>query len=421
MPNVSPFKAYRYSDSVPLKRALCPPYDVISETQAQKLRQDSSNAIHVELPSGSDDKKYENARQVWKNWIENKTVSQDSAPAFYVYEQRFLAHGKRFSRKGFFCEVGVEKPGEGSILRHELTLSGPKQDRLNLLRTLKVNSSPIFGLFNDSKKNVTKILARVSKSKPRAHVEDGEKVVHKLWPCSNAKDIAVIRKTLKKTPIFIADGHHRYETSWNYRQETISRGDRSPWRTDLAPGHEREKWKSVLFFVCPMQDPGLVVFPTHRVLVQKITLEDIAKRLRSLDKAYKTTPLASSPLQSLKNLKSPSFIVTDGRTGFEVSPKSPASSKKNFPQKPPSYVRLSLVHLHSVLLPDMKKEDFIYTHDEKEAVQLALQKGTVAFLVPAATVRELYTIVKAGELMPQKSTYFYPKIITGMVFRSLEE
>lgn len=222
MSQIFPFRAFRYNSSLTeWPEVVCPPYDIISDSLAKRLRKIFSNAIHVELPEGLKAKNYGRAKKVWEEWRSKQIVQQDSTTAFYIYEQNFKLKGKKIiSRKGFFCALKLEKPGAGSVLRHELTLSKPKKDRFTLLKTIKINTSPIFGLFKDDKKQIQKILNRYSETKPWANFKDRENVQHKIWICSNPKEIQIIQRGIERADVLIADGHHRYETAWNYYQAT---------------------------------------------------------------------------------------------------------------------------------------------------------------------------------------------------------
>lgn len=407
MPKIYPFKAVRYHlSNAALKGAVCPPYDVIGEDQAKRLRSDARNAIHIELPEGEGDAKYGNARKIWDAWRSGGTVRQDAAPAFYVYEQKFTVNGKKLQRRGFFCELEVEEPGKGSVLRHELTIAGPKVDRFNLLRALHINTSPIFGLYKDAAKKSVAVLRAAVKKKPAADITDADSVSHKLWAVTDARAIRVLQELIAKNPVVIADGHHRYETAWNYKKEMEHSRLEGAGRT--------------LFFLCPMDDPGLVVFPTHRILVQPghaaLGLEDIKKRIFELSAIFtvKEGELRSKPGAGF------SFAVTDGKRAVNVFVRSKQALAKAFPGKAKAYQDLPLLHLHALVLPEMKKEDFIYVHEDQEAVKLAREKQKLAFLVPATPIKDMFAVVRAGEVMPQKSTYFYPKVITGILFRSLE-
>ena len=406
MPKIFPFRAYRYAlSSRDLSRAVCPPYDVIGKDQAETLRENPLNAIHIELPEDAVETKYGNARRIWDQWKKEGAVRRDEMPAFYLYEQIFTVRGKKFSRKGFFCELEVEKPGAGSVLRHELTLAGPKMDRLNLLKAMHLNTSPIFGLFDDPKGRVEKIL-RAAGDKPEVEFKDPEKVLHRMWRVTVTEKIQALTEALGKTPVLIADGHHRYETAWNFHQETN------------LPGSER-----TLFFVCPMDDPGLIIFPTHRILLKEASLGQALARVQSFGSIFKTVPLAFSASNtrafSAGSGRLP-FAVTDGKKAFAIHLKSLAALRKALPETPSPLLRLPLFQLHALLVPELQKEDFAYVYDGAEALAMARDRDRVAFLVPAASAQDLYQVVRAGALMPQKSTYFYPKIITGLVFRSFD-
>lgn len=418
MPGIFPFRAYRYSfPSSKMGKIVCPPYDIIDDSLAEKLRKSPYNAIHIELPAGSPEKKYKSARTIWYRWNKAGIVQQDVEPAFYVYEQVFAVNGRRISRRGFFCALKVENPVSGSVLRHELTISKPKEDRLNLLRALEVNTSSIFGLFDDPKKEVCKILNRFLKQKPLVECKDLDGVTHKIWQCVDLKEIKTIQRRLRETPVIIADGHHRYETAWNYCQE----------KKQKAKSKEAESLREALFFLCPMQSSGLVIFPTHRILQWKPaegkaksvkTLEEILYRLKNLSEVFEVRVISTSPLKLSHSKTSYSFIVSDGRKSAVVKVRSFKALKKFLPEHSADCLKLSLVQLHSLLLPEMKKEDFVYVYESEEAFRLAVKNHTIVFLVPPISVQELYDVVRAGNLMPQKSTYFYPKVITGLVFRS---
>ncbi len=379
-----------------MKRLVCPPYDVINDSLARQLRKNKQNAVHVELPQGTDDLKYARARKVWKKWTAGNVLRRDSQPAFYIYEQVFTSGNRNFSRRGFFCELKVEKPGAGSVLRHELTISGPKLDRLKLLRALRANTSPIFGLFADRRGNVRSILSGYSKKKETFRFVGPDKVLHRLWLCTDRRQCEVIMATMRREPVAIAYGHHRYETAWNYAQESVAVGARK-----------------ALFFLCPAGDKGLVVFPTHRIL-KAGTLSGLLDRAEKMKSVFTLREVTGPKLQWR------TFLLTDGKKFFKVAPRTSAALKSHMPGKPDVYRNLALAQVHSLLVPEKKKEDFIYSHDLRETLALARKIKTCAILVPPVSVDELYNVVRAGELMPQKSTYFIPKVTTGIVFRSLD-
>src|SRR3990167_7962108 len=197
MPKIYPFKAFRYSGtSKEVAQLVCPPYDVIGSSLEKNLRKIKNNAIQVELPQGTDLDKYENAKKIWQDWVKKMVVQQDQESSFYVYEQIFKKDGESASRKGFFCELEVEEPGKGSVLRHELTLSKPKEDRLNLLKTLHLNTSSIFGLFRDPGQTVDKVLKKYLRQKPLVQFTDFEKVTHQLWKCNDGAEVKKIQNVL---------------------------------------------------------------------------------------------------------------------------------------------------------------------------------------------------------------------------------
>ncbi|MBI3013016.1 MAG: DUF1015 family protein [Elusimicrobia bacterium] len=231
--------------------------------------------------------------------------------------------------------------------------------------------------------------------------------MHSLWTLTDTHALAQIQRNLKRIPVLIADGHHRYETSWNYSREF---------------GKESKGAQRMLFYLNPMEDPGLVIFPTHRVLRQNnnLNFDAIAARITQSDGIFSLSSVRAQKPAPPDPDKKECFVLTDGKKQAAVRIKSLSSVKRALESPSQESYKLPLVHLHSLLLPELKKEDFFYTHDLHEAVQRAKKKRTLAILVPPTSTQELYRVVSAGELMPQKSTYFYPKLITGILFRSLE-
>ncbi len=402
MPEISPFSAYRFNCSNnEIKNWICPPYDIIPAELEKKLQKKRVNAIRIELPKGSPETKYKNAAKIWQNWTKNGTVKEEESECFYLYEQTFSAHGKKFSRHGFFCALKLEIPGGKAVLRHELTLAKPKEDRMSLLNALNVNTSPIFGIFQDPKKIARNLFKLLTKKTPQVSFVDPEKIVHKMWTVSNSKVIEQLQKLIAKESVLIADGHHRYETAWSYSKDNPN----------------LEGARSALFFLSPVGDTGLVVYPTHRILLKEESLEGfLAKMDQSGCFEYKEVTNISSAIQSMSPFN---FIVSDGKKHILIHRSSLIKLKKLIPGKSIFSLQHPLVQIHSLLLPNYQKEDFIYVHEEEEALQLAKEKGKLTLIVPPTSIEHMYKIVQSGEVMPQKSTYFYPKIWSGLLFRSL--
>jgi uncharacterized protein (DUF1015 family) len=388
MADIRPFSAFRFdARRAPLKRVLCPPYDVIDAEMAATLRSDEVSAVHLELPAGEGEAKYAAAKERWDQWRDNGVLQRDTAPAFYVVEERFKVNGKAKARTGFLAALSV-KPEHGKfVLAHERTLAKPKEDRLKLLGAVKANISPIFGLLPDPTGVIRKALAKAKKGKPVASGAMPSGVAYKLWALNDPKATAAVSKAAAPRQILIADGHHRYEVSRAYYEQNPSSGA-----------------ETVLAYLCPEEDAGLVVLPTHRV----------SPALRG--KAGETAKLlpASSMAAMLKALaakKNPySFGLYSGGKYCVAEPKGKNGCKSG----------LCVEWLGGTLLKDVAPDQIKYSPDAAKSVALAEASGSDVAFVKPMKVKDIRKAVKAVGLLPPKSTYFFPKIATGLVFKSLE-
>lgn len=391
MADIRPFAGIRYVPSrAPLSRALCPPYDVIDAEQAARLRADALNAVHLELPAGEGEAKYENSARQWKAWQDQGVLARDAQPSFYVVEERFEAAGKKRARTGFLAALSVRPDNAKFVVPHERTLPKAKEDRLKLLGAVRANISPIFGIFPDGGGLVRRALAKAKKGKPAAQGTMPSGVAYKLWLLSDPKVCAAIAKSVAPKQVLIADGHHRYEVSRAFY-------DREP----------NEGNSTVLAYVCPEEDAGLLVFSTHRV-VDGVELAGETQRL------CRVTPAKSRDemLKKLAKARSPyAYGLFEGGAYSVAEPKSANGCKSG----------LCVEWIGSQLLGGISPEHIRYTPDADKAVLLAQEsgkRGSVVFVKPMV-VPQIRKAVKAVGLLPPKSTYFFPKIATGLVFKSL--
>lgn len=391
MADVRPFAGFRYDPKkVSLTKVLCPPYDVIDADQAARLRSEPLNAVHMELPAGEGAEKYAGAAAIWKRWRSSGVLTRDLIPSLYVVEERYSWDGKPYKRVGFLSALGVTDEAAADVVAHERTLAKPKEDRLNLLDAVGANVSPIFGLFPDPTGAVRKTLAKATKGKPVATGTTAGGVKYRLWQLADKKALETISKTLKSKKVLIADGHHRFEVS------------REHWRRGKVP--ERE---TVLAYLCPEEDKGLIVLPTHRVTAPD-NLEAFTQEHCKVVECRSRAEL----LKLLQRSKSPyayGLLTADGYRLAE--PKTPGGCKSG----------LCVEWLGAKLLSGVSPDEIKYSPDAKRAEQLAAERrGAVVFVKPME-VPMIRKAVKAVGLLPQKSTYFYPKIATGLVFKLLEE
>jgi uncharacterized protein (DUF1015 family) len=309
------------------------------------------------------------------------------------------------TRRGFFAALKLENPhsGKGAIKPHEKTLAKPKADRLSLLKAVKANISPIFGLFDDEKLFIVEMSKKIAtKKSPNATAIDKQGVFHRLWLVSDEDIIKSIKKFLESKKIFIADGHHRYETAWNYSQE----------RKEKDKDYSIDKdYNFVLTFLCPIEDPGISIWPTHRVIKEPIELEENIKRYFDIHPAKDFQRLSKKEVQPLLVFKDKKY-----RT---LTIKNESLLKKFMPDKCKAYRNLGVSILHYVLLPKTDAADFVYVKDDKEAAALAMKTKQIAIIVAPTPATSLKEICLKNEMMPQKSTYFYPKLASGIVIRTL--
>lgn len=358
---VRPFAGVRFA-SRDLTPSLCPPYDVIGPEQAERLRALPSNAIHLELPSS-----YESAASLWSEWVAAGRLKADATPRVYVCEERF--GGKK--RTGFLAALGT---GD-SILPHERTLSKHKEDRAKLLAAVRVSLSPIFGIFPDTGGSVRRALRRVVRGRPDA-AGKLEGTSYRLWASEDPELVSVVEKTLAKKRVLIADGHHRFEVTKSFGAETI------------------------MAYLCPEEDPGLVVLPTHRVIAQP-ALPAAAPR-----REVKTLAALLPRLAASRNPYA--FGLYEGGRFFLCEPR-PQGCRSG----------LCVEWLAEHLVAGLDPHDIRYTPEARKALEMARETGGCAVFVkpfPVAAIRK--AVAKVG-LLPQKSTYFFPKVATGLVFKPL--
>jgi len=382
--------------------------------------------LNKEMPQDAENNnRYTRAAQSLRDWQQEGILQQDSARSLYVCHQDFEVEGKRFTRKGFMARVRLEPFGSGRIYPHEETMSGPKADRLKLFRATAMNLSPIFGLFPDEAGEVAaKLDAAVGRSLPIQAV-DHLGAISKLWPVTNQQTISAISGLLGAKPIFIADGHHRYETALKYLEEKRAAGE----ATD--PDHPAN---FVLMMLVSMHDPGLVILPTHRLIsaiegLRADQLKSLLDRYFQLDVVGIGPNAAATTWELIQSDGTQELLgfgtIADGvwQTARFRSPEQMAEAASEHSE---SWRGLAVAVLQRIVLEKLLSQGGVqpkceYVHllgEVNEAV--AAKKCQVAALVPPATMDHVAQIAGNFEKMPAKSTYFYPKLLSGLVFHSLK-
>lgn len=385
MADVRPFRGVRYA-APSLNSALCPPYDVIGPELAAALRRRTANAIHLELPRGEPPAKYGRAAALWRKWTVDGTLARDPKAAFYAIEERYVLNGKKYIRRGILSALGATPKAARSIIPHERTLAKPKVDRLKMLDAVGVNISPIFGVFADPSGAARRAIKAGMKGRPDAAGKSHAGVDYKVWVVDEPKLIAAIRRALAPRSILIADGHHRYSVSRDHHAKT------------KGPGTD-----AVLTYLVPDEDPGLVVLPTHR-----IAKRSLLARAGGLAPLKKISSLAELEKRVEKSRNPYAFGLIE--KGFWFGEPKANGCKSG----------LAVEWLGSQLLAGVAPDEMSYTPDAKIAAKKAKALGGAAALVKTFSVAQVRRAAKAVGLLPQKSTYFYPKIATGLAFRPLD-
>ena len=414
MAEVRAFPGLRFAGA-PLADVIAPPYDVISpDEQAQLYDRSPYNVIRLELGREAD--RYAEAKRCFEAWRDAGVLRQD-APSLYVYEQRFYGNKRR---RGLFARLKLEPWAAGVVLPHEETLSKPKADRLQLLRAVKANVSPVFALYEDSAGELAAVLDGACAGPAAAEARDDAGEDHRLWQLAEPAVLDRVAAFFAGRQLFIADGHHRYETALAYRDEAPS---------DAA--------NFVLAALVDFADPGLVVLPTHRVL-SGLSSTLLHRLSEQLGEYFEVVAAAEEPgpkateaaLRQLDSLAGPAYVLYGPKPGgLKVLALKDRWQGAAFDRShSPAWNQLDVAVLHSVLarILDLKAEDlaseryFSYTRDPAYAIgQVRSEEAQLALLLrptPATAIRD---VALARDKMPQKSTYFYPKLATGLVMNPL--
>ncbi len=419
MAEVQPFCALRYH--IPavgsLEAVTAPPYDVVDEAlRAELAARSPFNVVEIDLPRSEDGDPYEQARTTMETWRREGVLIREREPALWALTQDYTAaDGRDYTRHGFLCRVRIEDYGPGRIRPHERTQSGPKEDRLRLLRATRANLSPIFSLFPDQEGAAWSALAPAMQGEPFAQVNTDEGTVNRLWRVTDRRAVAEAQQALEGRELLIADGHHRYETAHLYADEVGGEG-----------GH-----RFVLMFVCSLSDPGLTVFATHRLLSGL----DEGKRsalCRAIERDFHVEPVGAGELLPPGDSQTLAFGYLDAfhREPLRLVLKDRAIAEAALVGKSEPYRMLDTAVLEAILLRGalgMSEQDIAerrglaYSHDFFEARQ-AVEGGhsQVALFLRPTPVEHVRAVAVTGEPMPPKSTFFYPKIPTGLVFNPLD-
>ncbi len=432
MADVRPFRALRYDSSLDLSSIVCPPFDTISaELQRELYERSPHNAVRIELAEESGAGRYENSGATVRQWMTDGVLRRDERPAFYVHRQTFR-HGEReYTRTMLFARVRVEPWSAGTVLPHEETFGGPKEDRLRLMKATHLNPSPVFVFYRDESGRDES--GRDDGGSIRGLLEAGEEkrqdVAEFVSPDGQQQSlsrlddedaVAELAQAFAGKTIYIADGHHRFETALAYRDE--AKAAASHWT-----GEEPENFAMIALVA--QDDPGMLTLPTHRLTNIETPLAEALERLETL---FEVTTFEGSAADLASEAGTTAFglVSEDGLRLLTL--KDAAAIDALMPQeRTPEWRSLNYAIANHVILrqclglAEEQMKDyrrFWFTEDaEKAAAAVRAGEATYAVLLESMPVATVLSMADAGERMPQKSTFFWPKATTGVLFNLLEE
>lgn len=432
MADIIPFKALRYDQhQVRLEDVVTQPYDKITpEMQAKYYELSPNNLVRIILGrAGETDTPefnvYTRSAEYLHDWRAGGVLKQDSEPSLYVYSQTFTIPGTRdlAERRGFIALGRIHEYADGVVFRHEQTLSKPRADRLNLLRHTKAHFGQIFMLYSDPAGEVEKLLQ--SEEEPDISVLDEYEVLHRVWRVSDPAVIQTVQRLMRDKKLLIADGHHRYETALTYRNE---QREKSPGSSPEAP-HEY-----VMMTLIPMESRGLVILPTHRIVhglpeFDRDRMMDAAKRYFEVQRIdVRSESRSATTLLDEAGEEGTAFMAVMKQGPYLMRAKK-RTIVEALGDLSPNQRELDVVQLHKILLERVlgiseeairNQEHVKYERDASEAISAVRQGANVAFLMNPARIEQVSGAAFAGEVLPQKSTDFFPKLLSGLAIYALE-
>ncbi len=448
MPQVFPFHAVEFARApgeTDVSALIAPPYDVLDgSSKAALLDRNPNNIVGIDLPhipakELGPAEAYAAAGKKFRAWLADGTLIKSAAPRMFAYRQTFSTAGRSFQRSGMACTVDAVPFGPrqgGGILPHEETFSGPKEDRLALMKATRAQLSPIFGLHPDEKGQATAVIARICAARtPDVLAATADNVKHEVWVVENEDDIKAYQVALSGEDVFIADGHHRYNTALNYIRGLEADG--------AAPADHASR--RCMMVLVSMSDPGLAIWPTHRVLggMSGYSWDELQ---RAADDDLKFEPVEGSmaelerAVHQFTKLGDPRMGLFDFATGkgAVVAPATPDPLAEQFPDKPKAWrdLDVALVQyglVEGIAQPKLNNNQpvkwaFPHTVAEVEEIGAGHEKGSgggkgfapqLAAILRPTPLEAVKAVSRAGELMPQKSTFFYPKLATGLFINDL--
>ncbi len=405
---IKPFKGILYNpEKVSASDVMCPPYDIISEDLREHLYEKSPyNIVRIDFGKNSSElDKYTIAKNYLNEWLHRGILVQDDRPCFYGYEVEYSYMNKSKILRGIVCLVKLEELGKG-VYPHEQTYSKPKADRLNLMKSCMANTSLIFSIYRSRERKTTEILKKLGN--PYIEAQDLNGHVHRLYKIDKKNDIEEIIDEFKGRPIFIADGHHRYEVALEFKSEM----------NRLFPSERDPSWNYVLMFLSNIEEDGYLILPTHRLVSTTVPVKEQLEKNKHLFDLIEKDSSDEDLLNLIEKLGTRNIGVYLNTGAFILRYKGPAPE-----HLPPELRELDVTILEEVILKKMfPAKEVCYDIDIKRGITMIKEgKCDALFILRGTKVEDIEKVALAGLRMPPKSTYFYPKLLTGMVINSFKE
>ena len=435
MADIRPFRGVRYNKSLlkDLSAVICPPYDIIGSQQQQELHIRSDfNFVRLEasreLPQDTaSDNRFTRSAALLEQWLGDGILEVDEKPAIYIHEHSFTHQGKKYKRRSMIARVRLEEWEEMIVRPHEGTLTEPRGERLSLLWALNANTSPVLAMYQDRQNQISPLLSKQERSKPFIDSKNVDGEGHRVWAITDDNVIDRIRACLAEQPLYIADGHHRYESALTYRNENRS------YKTSVSG---EEAFNFVMMALVDFTDPGLVILPPHRLVrgISRSILDEFMGKLEVFFEIEKV-PLeigkvwkqVSDSLADMSGIKLVLFGPTPDtlyglklRDTEEAGQMMPYFHSELYKKLDVSIVDHIILEKLLALSSDKEKESLAYSYDTSDAINRILnQEYQLTFLLSPVRPETIKAIADKGDKMPRKSTYFYPKSPAGLVFNRL--
>lgn len=417
MAEIKPLKALVYNpQKVNLAQVICPPYDIISPKGQQYYHDlDPANLIHIILrkEQGAEDK-YKAAGAQFRQWIKEGVLIQEQSPAIYFYGQHYSLRREKKTRYGFIALLKLPE-NDKTVYSHEHTRQEPKEDRYKLIKEVQANLSPIFVIFEDKKRIIQRTLKeQITGRGPFIEIKDDDQVLHQLWRLDNAEEIDAIQKSMLAENIFIADGHHRFEVACAFRDQM---------RRSIPDFSGQEGFNYVMAYFTNSDSRGLTIMPTHRLVKmdRQEGLKQVLERIGSHFYIHEIKDKTKFLFLMEKGGRSEHVLgMYKDKSYWLLRLKNIKILDKIMPDKPAEYRAIDAAILNSLILKDIPGQVSYIQEPEELTSRVDAEPGYVAFFLNPVRIGQIMAVALKGERMPPKSTYFYPKVVSGLVMHKFE-